>query len=131
MERQLLPDDHLTEAVHHLVEEAVLLAGGHTPDARHLLLAILKTHAPTVQQLLPDIKRPSSISSPSPSDARTSARAPTLCGGRDTRTVHRKRLGRRFVRLRPRLFNQHIAYLRQHTPLLPTPKVVVDGLPRG
>jgi hypothetical protein len=55
MERQLLPDDHLTEAVHHLVEEAVLLAGGHTPDARHLLLAILKTHAPTVQQLLPDI----------------------------------------------------------------------------
>jgi hypothetical protein len=56
MERQLLPDDHLTEAVHHLVEEAVLLAGGHTPDARHLLRAILKTHAPTVQQLLPDIK---------------------------------------------------------------------------
>ena len=55
MERQLLPDDHLTEAVHHLVEEAVLLAGGHAPDARHLLLAILKTHAPTVQQLLPNI----------------------------------------------------------------------------
>jgi len=55
MERQLLPDDHLTEAVHHLVEEAVLLAGGHAPDARHLLLAILKTHAPIVQQLLPKI----------------------------------------------------------------------------
>jgi hypothetical protein len=40
-------------------------------------------------------------------------------------------LGRRFARLRPRLFDQHIAYLRQHTPLLPPPKVVVDGFSRG
>lgn len=55
MERQLLPDDQLTEAVHHLVEEAVLLAGGHTPDARHLLLALLKAHAAMVQQTLPSV----------------------------------------------------------------------------
>lgn len=55
MERQLLPDDHLTEAVHHLVEEAVLLAGGHAPDARHLLLAILKAHASAVQQQIPNV----------------------------------------------------------------------------
>jgi ATP-dependent Clp protease ATP-binding subunit ClpC len=55
MERQLLPDDHLTEAVHHLVEEAVVLAGGHTPDARHLLMVILKEHAAVVQQLLPNV----------------------------------------------------------------------------
>ncbi|MEJ5384580.1 MAG: AAA family ATPase [Fimbriimonadales bacterium] len=55
MERQLLPDDHLSETVHHLVEEAVVLAGGHAPDARHLLLAILKSHAAIVQQLLPAI----------------------------------------------------------------------------
>jgi ATP-dependent Clp protease ATP-binding subunit ClpC len=55
MERQLLPDDHLTEAVHHLVEEAVVLAGGHAPDARHLLMVILKEHAAVVQQLLPNV----------------------------------------------------------------------------
>lgn len=55
MERQLLPDDHLSETVHHLVEEAATLANGHVPDARHLLLAILKSHAAIVQQLLPAI----------------------------------------------------------------------------
>lgn len=55
MERQLLPDDHLTEAVKHLVEEAVVLAGGHTPDARHLLLALLKAYVSVVQQLLPNV----------------------------------------------------------------------------
>lgn len=55
MERQLLPDDKLTEAAQHLVEEAVVLAGGKPPDARHLLLALLRTHAPNVKQLLPQV----------------------------------------------------------------------------
>ncbi|GIV07911.1 MAG: hypothetical protein KatS3mg019_1047 [Fimbriimonadales bacterium] len=55
MERQLLPDDKLTEAAQHLVEEAVLLANGQPPDARHLLLAILHAHAPIVEQLLPQV----------------------------------------------------------------------------
>ncbi len=55
MERQLLPDDKLTEAAQHLVEEAVVLAGGKPPDARHLLLALLRTHAPVVKQLLPQV----------------------------------------------------------------------------
>jgi ATP-dependent Clp protease ATP-binding subunit ClpC len=55
MERQLLPDEHLTEAVHHIVEQAVVLAAGRAPDARHLLLAILQHHAAKVQQLLPTI----------------------------------------------------------------------------
>jgi len=55
MERHELPDEHLTEVVHHLVEEAVILAGGRTPDARHLLITILKNHAATVRQLLPNI----------------------------------------------------------------------------
>ena len=40
-------------------------------------------------------------------------------------------LGRRFARLRPRLFDQCIAYLGKHASLLPPPKVVVDGLSRG
>ena len=40
-------------------------------------------------------------------------------------------LGRVLARLRPRLFDQCIADLRPHTPLLPPPKVIVDGLPRG
>ncbi|MCS6918388.1 MAG: hypothetical protein NZM28_01305, partial [Fimbriimonadales bacterium] len=55
MERQLLPDDKLTEAAQHLVEEAVVLAGGKPPDARHLLLALLRAHAPIVSQLLPQV----------------------------------------------------------------------------
>ena len=58
-------------------------------------------------------------------------RVPPLCSGRYTLTVHRKILGRLFARLRPRLFDQCIAYLGKHSPLLPPPKVVGDGLPRG
>jgi hypothetical protein len=42
-----------------------------------------------------------------------------------------KILERCFARLRPRLLDQCIAYLRQHTTPLPPPKVVVDGLPQG
>ena len=57
--------------------------------------------------------------------------APPPCGGRHTLTVHRYVLGRRLARLRPRLLHQCIAYLGKHTSLLPPPKVVVDGLPRG
>ncbi len=41
MERYLRPDEKLTDAAQHLVEEAVVLAGGKPPDARHLLLAII------------------------------------------------------------------------------------------
>jgi ATP-dependent Clp protease ATP-binding subunit ClpC len=55
MERQLLPDDKLTEAAQHLVEEAVVLAGGATPDARHLLLAVLRTESSVAASLLPQI----------------------------------------------------------------------------
>ncbi|MDM7461684.1 MAG: AAA family ATPase [bacterium] len=55
MERDLLPDDKLTESAQHLVEEAVVLAGGNTPDARHLLLALVRAHTETVHQLLPQI----------------------------------------------------------------------------
>ncbi|MCS7207999.1 MAG: AAA family ATPase, partial [Fimbriimonadales bacterium] len=55
MERILLPDDKLTEAAQHLVEEAVVLAGGKTPDARHLLLTLLRTAAPTAAAMLPNI----------------------------------------------------------------------------
>jgi hypothetical protein len=40
-------------------------------------------------------------------------------------------LGRRFARLRPRPADQRVADLGKHTSLLPPPKVVVDGLPRG
>ncbi len=54
-----------------------------------------------------------------------------LCGERYALTVHCKMLGRVLARLRPRLFDQCIADLRQHTPLFPPPKVIVDGLPRG
>ena len=56
---------------------------------------------------------------------------PLLCGGRHTLTVHRYVLGRRFARLRPRPADQRVADLGKHTSLLPPPKVVVDGLPRG
>ncbi len=55
MERYLLPDDKLTDAAQHLVEEAVILAGGSTPDARHLLLALVRVYTETVHQLLPQI----------------------------------------------------------------------------
>ena len=58
-------------------------------------------------------------------------RVPSLCGGRDTLTVYRYVFGRRFARLCPRLLHQCIAYLHQHTPLRPPPKMVADGLPRG
>lgn len=55
MERQLLPDDKLTEAAQHLVEEAVVLAGGAPPDARHLLLAVLRTESSIAASVLPQI----------------------------------------------------------------------------
>lgn len=55
MERYLLPDEKLTDAAQHLVEEAVILAGGSTPDARHLLLALVRAYTETVHQLLPQI----------------------------------------------------------------------------
>jgi ATP-dependent Clp protease ATP-binding subunit ClpA len=55
MERQLLPDDKLTEAAQHLVEEAVVLAGGAPPDARHLLLAVLRTESSVAASVLPQI----------------------------------------------------------------------------
>ncbi len=55
MERQLLPDDKLTEAAQHLVEEAVVLAGGNPPDARHLLLALTRTAAPLMRATFPNL----------------------------------------------------------------------------
>ncbi|MFN4032177.1 MAG: AAA family ATPase [Fimbriimonadales bacterium] len=55
MERDILPDNKLTDAAQHLVEEAVVLAGGNPPDARHLLLALVRAYTETVHQLLPQI----------------------------------------------------------------------------
>ncbi len=55
MERQFLPDDKLTEAAQHLVEEAVVLAGGNPPDARHLLLALMRTAAPLMRATFPNL----------------------------------------------------------------------------
>ncbi|MCS6924200.1 MAG: hypothetical protein NZM10_07485, partial [Fimbriimonadales bacterium] len=55
MERQFLPDDKLTEAAQHLVEEAVVLAEGKPPDARHLLLVLLKTDRSLVAETLPQV----------------------------------------------------------------------------
>ncbi len=40
-------------------------------------------------------------------------------------------LGRVLARLRPRPANQRVAYLGDNAALVPAPKVVVDGLPRG
>ncbi|MCS6923295.1 MAG: ATP-dependent Clp protease ATP-binding subunit [Fimbriimonadales bacterium] len=55
MERALLPDDKLTEEAQQLAEQAVDLAGGKPPDARHLLLALLKAFPQIVSELLPQI----------------------------------------------------------------------------
>ncbi|MCS7190231.1 MAG: ATP-dependent Clp protease ATP-binding subunit, partial [Fimbriimonadales bacterium] len=55
MERALLPDDKLTEEAQQLAERAVDLAGGKPPDARHLLLALLKAFPQIVSELLPQI----------------------------------------------------------------------------
>ncbi|MCS7301371.1 MAG: AAA family ATPase, partial [Fimbriimonadales bacterium] len=55
MERELLPDDKLTEAAQQVIDEAVILAGGKTPDARHLLLVLLKTDRPLVAETLPHL----------------------------------------------------------------------------
>ncbi|MCX7993783.1 MAG: AAA family ATPase [Fimbriimonadales bacterium] len=50
-----MPDDKLTEAAQHLVEEAVVLAEGKPPDARHLLLALVRTATPLVRTTFPNL----------------------------------------------------------------------------
>ncbi|MFN7016932.1 MAG: AAA family ATPase [Fimbriimonadales bacterium] len=55
MERYLRPDEKLTDAAQHLVEEAVVLAGGKPPDARHLLLAIIHIAEPLFRATFPNL----------------------------------------------------------------------------
>lgn len=54
MEHQFSLEDRLTEAAQNLVEQAVILAGGRPPDARHLLLALIRTATPLVRSAFPN-----------------------------------------------------------------------------
>ncbi|GIV06750.1 MAG: chaperone protein ClpB [Fimbriimonadales bacterium] len=53
MEHPFLPEDKLTEKAQQLVEQAVILAGGNPPDARHLLLALIRSAKPLVLSAFP------------------------------------------------------------------------------
>lgn len=54
MEHQFLPEDNLTEKAQQLVEQAVILAGCNPPDARHLLLALIRLAKPLVRSAFPN-----------------------------------------------------------------------------
>jgi ATP-dependent Clp protease ATP-binding subunit ClpC len=54
MEHKPLPEDRLTDAAQQLIEQAVILAGNRPPDARHLLLALIRFAEPLVRSAFPN-----------------------------------------------------------------------------